>query len=362
MTLYLNRQVLYREVSDAGVDYTQSVGRADYSGRENYRVSLLANEVPGAHGNRAGKTGHNRHGRIDRRCKGEQHLSLDFTTSPENTSTDTVSGIFGIAEHRDGEGGKTCLKARAAKAAEAEAEGAATNLFCGTPESRQLCESISRQSGGTCFLGFSRGKDSITSWLYLRQFFSRIIPFHCASVPHLKFVDESLSYYEQYFGTQIERCMDGDCVNALRTLVFQPLELEEEIDNLHLLAYSKHEIVDWLRAKYKLPFAWCAYGISKSDSIDRRIYVTKYNGRIEKHRSFYPCFNWTRAQVLAFLQQHGVKLPPDYLLSNRSMAALPRLRHLLRMRELFPQDFERIKLTFPFIEAQFARNEFRGQA
>ena len=80
-----------------------------------------------------------------------------------------------------------------------------------TLPSRELCERISKESDGVTFLGFSRGKDSIAAWIYLKRFFKRIIPFHCASVPHLKFVDDSLEYYEDFFATKVHRFLDGAC-------------------------------------------------------------------------------------------------------------------------------------------------------
>ncbi len=135
---------------------------------------------------------------------------------------------------------------RVLKAAEAE-EAVKTSLHVGTVESHQLCLDISKQAGGVCFLGFSRGKDSIAAWLYLQNFFSRIIPFHCTSVPALIFVNQSLQYYENYFKTEILNFIDTACVSAIKAMVYQPREDEEAIDNLSWYQYDKHDIVDYLK-------------------------------------------------------------------------------------------------------------------
>src|SRR3990167_4062289 len=103
-----------------------------------------------------------------------------------------------------------------------------------TPESRRLCETISAETDGVCILGFSRGKDSVDAWLHLRRFFKRVIPFHCASVPHLRWVDDSLAYYENYFRTPIYRYMHERAVHAIGVLVWQPPGMEEEIDAMEL--------------------------------------------------------------------------------------------------------------------------------
>ena len=247
-------------------------------------------------------------------------------------------------------------EAKAKARAKAAPEGAE---LPGTEKTRQLCSEIAAASGGVCFLGFSRGKDSITSWLWLRKFFDRIIPFHCASVPGLSFVDESLEYYEEYFQTKIERCISGDIMHAISNLVFQPIEDEQLIDSLEIVSYDNHEVFLSLRAKYNLPQAWCAFGINASDSIDRRIYVNKCGGRHDHRQTFYPCYDWTKAQILDAVNRSGVKLPKDYLLANRTLASIPNLRHLISMETMMPEDFARVELVFPFIRARLARNLFR---
>lgn len=243
------------------------------------------------------------------------------------------------------------------EAAVAQAAGADAHASA----SRLLCEEISRISGGVCFLGFSRGKDSIAAWLQLRKYFTRIIPFHCASVPNLKFVDESLDYYERVFNTPILRYMDGDCVKSLEVLWWQPPNSEADIDTIELWRFDKHDIIKHLQKKYNLPLAWCAFGINMTDSIDRRIWVEKIGGRNDNHKTFYPCFDWKKKQIVDSIMDAGIKLPKDYLFANRSMAAIPAYRHLYRMKEWAPEDYERIKLMFPMIEAGLARQEFRQE-
>lgn len=248
-----------------------------------------------------------------------------------------------------------------AKARAAEVAAAVYVPLPGTEASRGLCEKVSQISSGTCLLGFSRGKDAIASWLYLRQFFHTIIPFHCASVPHLSFVDKSLDYYERLFDTKIIRCFSGEVSKAISDLVYQPMEDEEAIDALDLWEYDNHIIIDVIKADLKLPHIWTAFGINASDSIDRRIYVNKYQGKIDSHKTFYPCFDWSRKQIMEAIDMAHIPLAGDYLLANRSLAGVPNYRHLLRMSEVFPEDMERVEALFPFARAQLARNEFREE-
>ena len=259
-------------------------------------------------------------------------------------------------QKRKAEPKERAVKEKAVKAAAEEVADAVV----GTEASRRLCEEISSMTGGRCLLGFSRGKDSIAAWLYLREFFNEVIPFHCSSIPHLSFVDESLDYYEDVFKTKIIRCLSGEITSAMADLIYQPLEDEAEIDELELWSYDNHDIIDLLRAQYGAEL-WCAFGINMTDSIDRRIYVKKNQGRNEERKTFYPCFDWSAQQIKKAIDDAGIRLPGDYRLANRSLAGLPNFRHLCRMEEVFPQDMEKIELWFPFIRAQLARNEFRRE-
>lgn len=258
------------------------------------------------------------------------------------------------------EGRAAKVEGRAAAAAGKEGAAAAAAAGEDNEASRRLCEAISELTGGVTLLAFSRGKDSIACWLQLRRYFRRIIPFHCASVPHLGFVDRSLDYYERFFDRKIERFLSGECSAAVSNLVFQPGEDEEAIDAMGLWKYDNHALVRLMRRKYRVPNAWCAYGINLTDSIDRRIYVSKYQGRIDSRRSFYPCFDWTGEQIVDCVRRGGVKLPEDYVLASRTLAGLPNNRHLERLEAVFPEDMDRVETLFPFIRARLARNAFRS--
>lgn len=228
-----------------------------------------------------------------------------------------------------------------------------------TDESRRLCERIAAETGGVCLLGFSRGKDSIAAWLHLRRYFKTIVPFHVSSIPGLGFVDRSLDYYENFFQTKIHRIASGEVLGFIGAMLFQPPGCDEEIADLDPWPYDNADVVRYLRVKLKMPGAWCAWGINASDSLDRRVYVTQYKGRLPRKRSFYPNWDWKRDRIMAWIKAAGVKLPGDYLLSNRTVASVPLWRCLYRMERVFPEDFRRVEAVFPLIRAELAKNIFR---
>lgn len=218
---------------------------------------------------------------------------------------------------------------------------------------KELCEEIAKKSNGTCFLMFSGGKDSVCAWLQLRRYFNRVVPFHCASFPHLAYKDATLDYYEYQFQTRILRMMGEDLKMALARHVYQEtIDQCKRIDKLirPVDDYDKLTILSYLRYKFNLPRAWCAVGISASDSIDRRIYCNQTGGKSEEHRTFYPCWDWPRSEIIKAIKESGLKLSSEYKYSKRSMGGVPSATYNAIWAEHYPDDFEKIRFFYPMCD------------
>ena len=226
-----------------------------------------------------------------------------------------------------------------------------------TDISDALCKDISKRSKGVCFLGFSHGKDSVLAFLQLSRYFKRIIPFHCASIPHLKFVDAILDYYEFEFQTKILRMMGEDLAMSLKRRVYQnPRDVEKCEDEFGGVEdYNKLDILEYLRKHYNLPRAWCAFGVNASDSKDRRIYCNKTGGMSEVNRTFYPTWDWTRSEIITALRESGLKLAPEYKYSKRSIGGVPCATYNKVLKEHFPEDFKTYKKWYPLMELKTRR-------
>lgn len=236
----------------------------------------------------------------------------------------------------------------------------------GTEASRRLCEEVSQQSGGCCLLAFSRGKDAIAAWLFLKRFFSRIIPFHQTIVPGLSFVDRSLDYYEEVFETPIVRLIDPNTLKYIADSLYQTPERRPLIVGSGLFGdYNRVDTAMILRREYGLPLdCGHAEGISIFDNAFRHaMYTAQWKrtgkpGRTANNR-FFPCYDWPTSMIIEAIERAKIKLPDDYLMANRTVWNLVDGKHLVRMKELYPQDYEQIKRYFPLIEAKIKRNEYR---
>lgn len=54
--------------------------------------------------------------------------------------------------------------------------------------------------------GFARplpGKDSLAAWLAMREAGITVVPYHLCLAPGMRFVDDLLHFYEDFFGIEI---------------------------------------------------------------------------------------------------------------------------------------------------------------
>ena len=228
-----------------------------------------------------------------------------------------------------------------------------------TEATDRLCREIAKKSHGTIFLMLSRGKDSLCAYLQCLKYFNRIVAFHCSTLPNYRFADEYLDYLEAMLNTRILRMMGEDLKMALVRHVYQDSPWEcDVIDNVFPdRDFTKLDVLEYLRMKFNLPRAWCAVGISQNDSIDRLIYCRKTGGRNESHRTFYPCFDWPREEMLRAITDAGLVLAPEYKYVNRSMGGIPSATYNKVMMEHFPQDWELTKKWYPLAEVKNVRED-----
>lgn len=153
------------------------------------------------------------------------------------------------------------------------------------------------------------------------------------------------------------RMLGEDYPMALVRMMYQPLTACEDIESWVLDDYSKLDVLEFLRYKYSLPRAWCAFGISASDSIGRSIYVKQIGGCNKSHRTFYPCADWPKDEILKAVEESGLKLMSSYRYTNRTMGNVPGSITNEILKRHYPQDWEHMKALYPLCEAKTVREE-----
>ncbi len=229
----------------------------------------------------------------------------------------------------------------------------------GTPATKAVCERVAELNDGVCLLWFSRGKDAVAAWLYARQFFKRIVPIYFSPIPHLPIAERSLKYYEEYFETPIIRLVEGDAHTDLASLLLQPPQNEETIDNLKLKLFTREEATEVIREYYNLQGVYAAEGVGYYDSMGKRNHYKSVHGIDNIRRLFSPIYDWRKETLWKALETAKIKLSPDYKFTNRTFSGGPIYRNVANMAKMSPKDYERVKIFYPLVDGILARNEFR---
>ncbi len=227
--------------------------------------------------------------------------------------------------------------------------------FTNYDNSEQLTRWIGQRSGGTCMLSFSGGKDAVASWLRLRDHFTRIIPVYYYLIPGLQVIEESLSYYEEFFGTRIIRVPNPNLYRMLNAGVYQTPATNRIISSFDFPKFSYDDVFNWVKEDHQLPpDTWVAIGNRMFDNLNRYGSIKKYGAHNETRRTFYPVYDFKIADVVNICRKNNVKLSQEYKIWGKSFDGLD-YRFIRPLRKLYPNDYEKIKSLFPLIETDFMR-------
>lgn len=225
--------------------------------------------------------------------------------------------------------------------------------------SAELCEKMAAECD-TAILAFSTGKDSLAAWLQMRRYFKRIVPYYCYFVPGLAFVEDSLKYYEDFFGCHIYRLPHRSFFRFLRYAVNQPPYRVPVIENAGVAdeeTYNDETIGQIIRTCAKLPEgAYAGTGVRMADSPYRRIAIQTHGAINHNAKRFFPVYDWKKEDMLQAFDEAGVKLPVDYKIFGRTWDGLD-YRFIKPLSEAFPDDYAKVIDWYPFSDLDIARRE-----
>ena len=223
--------------------------------------------------------------------------------------------------------------------------------------SDDLCREIAKDTNGTAILAFSCGKDAIGSWLQMRRHFTKIVPVYLYLIPDLRFVNESLAYYDEFFGTHIYRLPHPSLYRWINAAMWQPPERINTIADLGLPNYTFQDVWNLVKAEAGIdPEVLTGVGVRSADSIIRRNSILKHGVVNRRKGEFFPVWDWNKARLLKEIQESGVRLPVDYQWFGRSFDGLD-ARFLGPIRDHAPEDYARILDWVPMADIDLFRRE-----
>lgn len=206
-----------------------------------------------------------------------------------------------------------------------------------------LFEPIKTQASVTdsVIVAFSGGKDSIVTLDLCFKYFKNVKPFFMYLVPNLEFQEDMLRRYEKKYNTEIIRLPHFELSNFLKYGSFTVPDYEQSIVKIN-------DIYEYLRQKTGIH--WISAGERCADSIVRNAMIKKSGSIDYKRGRFYPLAYWKKQEVMQYIKFKKLYLSPEQKklgFSFRSLAG----NELATIKELYPNDFEKILKVFPFAGA-----------
>jgi hypothetical protein len=223
--------------------------------------------------------------------------------------------------------------------------------------SSELRRYVKAKHGPKVVLSFSGGKDAVGSWLALRDDGFEVHPYFLYLVPDLSFVEETLSYYERFFGTKIMRLPHPSLFRLLDNLVYQPPERVCMLERAEFPRQLDYEGLYWYtREKFGCPDAPVAVGVRETDSLMRRISIKTHGPISERKGQFFPIYDWKNADLVAALRRNKCRLSHEYRVWGRSFDGID--WHFLKpLKEHYPEDYAKVLKWFPLAELSLLQRE-----
>lgn len=206
-------------------------------------------------------------------------------------------------------------------------------------------------------LAFSCGKDAVATWLAIREHFDEVVPYYLYLVPDLDFVNESIDYYERFFGTKIVQLPHPSVHRMLNNFVFQPPQNCKVIEQAGLPDFDYLDIQAVMCERHNLPKkTLVADGVRAADSPMRRVAINTHGSISYNQLKYHPIWDWKKADLIECFKKHNVKLAVDYKIFGRSFDGID-LRFLYLIRQHFPKDYQKILDLYPLADLEIFRWE-----
>lgn len=196
-------------------------------------------------------------------------------------------------------------------------------------------------------VAFSGGKDSCVTLDLCCRYFKKVSAFFMYQVPNLSFQEAAIRYAENRYGIEIERIPHFELSEFLRYGAFRKHDLSVPLVKIN-------DVYQYQRVTTGT--YWIAAGERIADSIVRRAMMKK-SGCIDTVRGrFYPIANFTKADVVRYIEHHKLKPSPESRLLGHSFRSL-HPDDIRKIKEHYPNDYEKVVRVFPFIEAGLFNHE-----
>lgn len=219
-----------------------------------------------------------------------------------------------------------------------------------------------RDAGATRILvGLSGGKDSLVVTDLCVSVFGQenVEAFSMYIVKDLRCCETPVRYAENRWKLKVHRVPHWSLGAKHKHAVFMPVRRQA-------LGWRDMKMVDVEALVKKMSgIEWLAYGHRMDESLERRAMLHSYGelygqgGLNLAQKRAYPLWDWKARDVFSYMGARRIPRPPSFGITNASGLNF-RLPTLKWLRANYPDDLEKLKVIYPFLDAAFKREEFFG--
>jgi 3'-phosphoadenosine 5'-phosphosulfate sulfotransferase (PAPS reductase)/FAD synthetase len=200
-------------------------------------------------------------------------------------------------------------------------------------------------------VGFSGGKDSLATLDLACRFFKHVYAFYFYFIPDLEIEEEKLMILSRRFKMTLLRYPDPHTLDQMRKGIYC-----DRFEQLHEIPEMSPR--DWFDIiKGDTGATLLMNGEKKSDGVFRR---NKIAGEKRLMSDTYrPLADWKKWEVLNYLKARNIPIPDAGSGDNGGASLI--VKEILHLYDHYPNDFEKLKSFFPYVEVPIKQREFFGK-
>ena len=205
-------------------------------------------------------------------------------------------------------------------------------------------------------VGLSGGKDSLATLKLVSEVWPEVFCYHLYFVPGLRVLEDHVNACAARFTkTPVLYLPHPDVSRYLKGGIFQPSGIgSAQMGKRRVLKMG--DIEHTVRETFGL--TWIASGLKVLDSIHRRGQLHGKNGVDERWHRLWPVYDWSDADVVSFNSHQRFPNPPKFGGGRLSGIGLDGPT-MVDLKARAPDDYERIRAVFPYVDALVVREEMR---
>lgn len=204
---------------------------------------------------------------------------------------------------------------------------------------------VAKETDRVILFHSATGKDSIALLDLIAPHFKEIVCVFMFIVPGLRHINRYISYASQRYPNARFICVPHYALPSYYKIGYLGCR---EIPGIKQLTLSK--ITDAVRERTGIE--WVFFGFKQSDSMNRRLMLRTYRDEAinEAQKKCYPLSRYKNADVLAYIERHGLIRPECYGKGQSSGTSIEEINYLLWLRKNFPDDLKKVFKEFPMSE------------